>query len=166
MPDELAGGFNLRGTFSQPEPDCLVVEDGLTKTLTLFGVVQRTFKCTARHAHTLRRNADAPALQSTQGNLVAFALSTNQVIPRNTAVVEVDLRRIARMLAQLVFQTGHHIARCVRWHQKRTHALFASALVGHGNDDSDIAILATGYELLDAVNHIPVAVFDCGGLER
>jgi hypothetical protein len=66
----------------------LVVEDGLAKALALFGVVQRALEGAARHAHALRRDADAPAFQAAQGNLVALALGANQVLGRDAAVVK------------------------------------------------------------------------------
>ena len=144
-----------------------MVEDGGAKAGPLFGVGQRHLKAAPCHAHALRGNADAPAFQATQRNLVALALGANPVFKRNAALVKVDLRRVAAVLADLVFQPCHNIARRIGRHQKGAHALLAGALVGHGNDDGDVAVLATGDELLDAIQHIVIAVSDrCGAQGR
>ena len=69
------------------------------------------------------------------------------------------------MLAQLVFQPRHHIAGRVGRHDEGAHALLAGALVGDGDDDGDMAVLAAGDELLDAVDHIVVAVLHRRGAQ-
>ena len=114
----------------------------------------------------LRGNAYAPALQPAQGDAIAFTLLANQVLSGNAAVVEIDLRRVTAVLAQLVFEPRHHIARRVGGHQKRTHALLARGLVGHGNDDGHIAMLAAGDELFDTVDDVLVTPSHGGGSER
>src|SRR3989344_1423858 len=111
VPDELARGFDLRGAVGQAKAHGLVVEDGGAKALALLRIRQRRIKRAARHAHALRGNADAPAFERAQGDLVALAL------------------------------------------------------VGHGDDDGHMAVLATGDELLDAVDHIFVALLDGGGAQ-
>ena len=63
-----------------------------------------------------------------------------------------------RVLAELVFQPRHHVAGRVGRHQEGAHALLAGALVGDGDDDRELAVLAAGDELLDAVDHVAVAV--------
>ena len=166
VPDQLARCFQLRGTFGQPKTHRLVVEDGLPKTLALFGIVQRHLKGAARHANALRRNADAPAFQRAQGDLVTLTLLTNQILRRDTAVVKVDLRRVAGVLTQLVFQARHHIPRGSGWHQERAHAFFASRFVGDGNDDGHVAVLAAGDELLDTLDDVAVTVLHRGGTQR
>src|SRR3989344_358458 len=165
VPDELARGFDLRGAVGQAKAHGLVVEDGGAKALALLRIRQRRIKRAARHAHALRGNADAPAFERAQGDLVALALGADEVLGRDAAVVEVDLRRVAAVLAQLVFQPRHHIAGVVGGHEEGAHALLARALVGHGDDDGHMAVLATGDELLDAVDHIFVALLDGGGAQ-
>ena len=39
MPDQLPGSFNFCRALGQPKADCLMVDDGDTKTLALFGIV-------------------------------------------------------------------------------------------------------------------------------
>jgi hypothetical protein len=60
----------------------LVVKDGGAKALAVFGVGHGHLQRAARHAHALRSNADAPALQSAQGDAVAFAFLADQVLGR------------------------------------------------------------------------------------
>jgi len=110
MPYQLPGRFDLRGAFGEPEAHGLMVEDRLAKALALLAVLQRAFKGRTRHAHALRGNADTPALQCGKCNLVALALGPDQVRGGNAAVLEIDLRRIAAVLAQLVLQACHLVA--------------------------------------------------------
>ena len=136
-----------------------MVEDGLAKTLTVFGIRNRHVQRATGHAHALRCNADAPTFQPAQSDAIALALFANQVLGGNAAVVEIDLRGVAAVLAQLVFESRHHIARRIGGHQERAHALLACALVGDRNHDGHVAILAAGDELLDAVNDVLAAFF-------
>ena len=103
-------------------------------------------------------DANAPALQGAQGNLVALALLANQVFRGHAALVKVDLGGVAGMLAQLVLESRHHIAGRVGWHDEGADTFFASGLVGHGDHNSHIAMLAAGDELLDALQHIAVTL--------
>ena len=165
MPDQLARSLQLRCALSQPKAHRLVVKDGRAKTLPLFGISECHFKRTARHAHALCGDTDAPTLQTTQGDAIALALFADQVLCRNAAVIKVDLRGVAAVLAQLVFQPRHYIARSVSRHQKRAHAFFARAFVGDGNHDRYIRILAAGDKLLHAVKHIGIAFARCRGAQ-
>ncbi len=159
MPDQLACGFELRGAFGQTETHRLVVEDGGAKAFALLGIVDGDIERAAGHAQALRGDADAPAFQAAQCDAIAFAFFANQVLSRDAAVVEVDLCGVAGVLPQLVFQARHHIARGVGGHEEGAHAFFACTLVGHGDDNGHVTILATRDELLDAVDDVAVAVF-------
>ena len=166
MPNQLACRFNLRRAIRQPKTHCLVVDDGGTKALTLFGVLHGHIKRTAGHAHALCGDANASAFQRAQGNFVAFAFGANQVLGGDLAIFKIDLRGVAAVLAQLVFEARHLVARVVGRHQERTHAFFPRAFVGHRDHDGDVAILATGDELLDAIDHVAVALFGGRGAQR
>ncbi|MDT4857998.1 hypothetical protein FQZ97_924440 [compost metagenome] len=69
------------------------------------------------------------------------------------------------MLAELVFQARDVVAGRVGGHDERAHAALAGALVGHSDDDGDLAVLAAGDELLHAVDHVTVAVLARGGAQ-
>ena len=90
-----------------------MIKDRRAKTLPVFGISECDFKRAARHPHALRGDTDAPALQTTQSDAIALALFADQVIRRDAAVIKVDLRGVAAVLAQLVFQPRHYIARSV-----------------------------------------------------
>ena len=62
------------------------------------------------------------------------------------------------MLAQLVLQACHLVAGIAGGHDEGTHAFFTRSLVGDGDDDGDIAILAAGDELLDAVDDVVATI--------
>ncbi len=143
-----------------------MVEDGGAEALALLGVSQRRFKRAARHAHALRGDADAPAFERAQGDLVALAFAADQVLGRDAAVVEIDLRGVAGMLAQLVFQPRHHITGRAGGHDEGARAFFAGAFVGHGDDDRRMSIFAAGDELLDAVEHVLIALLHRRGAQR
>ena len=103
-----------------------------------------------------------PPSSADERDLVALAFLADQVFDRDAAVVEVDLRGVAAVLAELVFQPRHHVAGRAGGHDEGAHALLARALVGHGDDDGDIAVLAAGDELLDAVDDVAVALLHGG----
>ena len=95
--------------------------------------------------------------------ILSHAFFAQQVGRRHAAVLEIDLRRVAGVLAHLVFQPRHHVAGRGGGHDEGADALLAGRLVGDGHHDSQVTMLATGDELLDAVEHVGVAVFDTGG---
>ena len=165
VPNQLARRLKLRGAVGQAKAHGLVVKDGLAKALALFAVVQGAFKGRAGHAHALRGNADAPAFQGREGNFVALALGTDQVLGRDAAVVQIDLRGIAAVLAQLVFQPRHLVAGVAGGHDKGAHALFACGFIRDGNDDGHLAVLAAGDELLYAVDDVIAPVLDRRGAQ-
>ena len=76
----------------------------------------------------------------------------------HAAVLEQDLRGVAGVLAELVFEARDDVARRRRRHDEGADALLAGGLVGDRHDDRDVAVLAAGDELLDAVEHVVVAV--------
>ncbi len=80
-------------------------------------------------------------------------------------MVQVDLRRVAAVLTQLVFQTSHHIAGVGGGHQEGTHAFLACRFVRHRNHNRYVTVLAAGDELLDAVNDVVPTLFGGGGAQ-
>jgi hypothetical protein len=62
------------------------------------------------------------------------------------------------VLAHLFFNAGDDVTRRRGRHQEAGDALLAGGLVGDGEDDGDLGVLAGGDELLDAVEHEIVAV--------
>src|SRR6185437_16952738 len=112
----------------------------------------------ARHANALRRNADTPAFEPRERDPVAFAWRADQVRRRHAAVFENDLRRIRRVLAELVLDSRDHVAFGIGGHDERADAALARRPVGYGHHDRDVAVLAARDELFDAVQHVRVAV--------
>ena len=155
---QLARRFDLRRHVGQAELHGLVFIDGLAETFPFARVAQRCLIRGARHAHGLRGDADASPFQAGQGDLVALSLFANQIFRRDAAVVEEDLRRVRRMLAHLLFQSRHDVARRVRRHPEGADAALAGRLVGDGHDDGDVRILAAGNELFRAVDHVVIAI--------
>mmetsp|Transcript_5031 Transcript_5031/g.18550 ORF Transcript_5031/g.18550 Transcript_5031/m.18550 type:complete len:563 (+) Transcript_5031:3103-4791(+) len=158
MPDQLARGLDLHRHLGQHELHGLVFEDGLAEGDAVLAVAQRGLERGTRHAHGLRGDADAPALQARQRDLQALALVAQPVGGRHPAVLEQDLGGVAAVLAQLLFDPGDRVARRGRGHEEGADALLAGRLVRHGHHDGHVAVLATGDELLDAVEHVVVAV--------
>ena len=83
-----------------------------------------------------------------------MAFVAEQVRGRHAAVLEQDLRGVARVLAHLVFDARHGVAGRVGRHDEGADALLAGRLVGDRHHDRDVAVLAAGDELLDAVEHV------------
>jgi hypothetical protein len=113
---------------------------GFAEALALLRIGQRRLERGARHADRLRGDADAAALQAGQGDLVAHAFFADQVLGRDAAVLEHDLRRVRRMLAHLVFDAGDDVAGRIGRHPEGADALLAGGFVGDGHDDRDVAV--------------------------
>jgi hypothetical protein len=99
-----------------------------------------------------------PPSSPTERDAQALALFAQPVGGRHAAVLEHDLRRVAGVLAQLVLDARHRVARRVGGHDEGADALLARGLVGDRHDDGHVAVLAAGDELLDAVEHVLVAL--------
>jgi len=156
--DQLARGFDLRGHVGQEELQRLVLEDRLAEGDALLAVGPRDVERRAGHADALTGEADAPAFQARQRDLQALAFVADQVGHRHAAVLEQDLRRVAGVLAGLVFQARHGVAGRGGGHDGGADALLARGLVGHRHHDRHIARLGAGDELLDALEYVDVAV--------
>ena len=74
---------------------------------------------------------------SAEGDLVAPAFGTNQVLGRMRQLSKL-ICAVAAVLAQLVFEPRHHIAKQA---PGRRSVLLLRALVGHGDDDGHMAVL-------------------------
>ncbi|MNO88632.1 hypothetical protein D3C76_800880 [compost metagenome] len=62
------------------------------------------------------------------------------------------------MLAELVLDPGHLVARRIGGHDERRDAAFAGSRVGHGEHDHDPGVLPRGDELFAAVEYVVIAV--------
>ena len=154
MQDQLACCLKAGGHVGQSKLHRLMLEDRHPEGLAFLGIAQRGFEGGARHAKRLRRNADAPALEPRQRDLVALAFVAKQILGRHPTALEGDLGGVRGMLADLILQPCHPIARCDGGHQKGRDAALAGGLVCDCHDDRDIGMLARGDELLDPVDHI------------
>ena len=156
--DQLASRLDLRRHLRELELYRLMLEDRFAEGLAFFRVAQRGLEGSPRHTHTLRSDADAATFKARECDLVAGARLADHQTRRDAAVLEQDLRRVARVLAELVLYAGDRIARRFRGHDERADAALAGSLVSHGHHDCHFGVLARGDELLDAVQHIVVAV--------
>jgi len=107
----------------------------------------------------------APALQPRQRDLQALPFVADEGVGRHAAVLEHDLRGVARMLAGLLLEPRHHVAGRRGGHDEGADAALARRLVGDGHDNGHVGSLAAGDELLDAVEHIAVTVARRGGAQ-
>src|SRR5690606_23707843 len=110
VPDQLTRRFDAGGHVGEPETDGLVLEDRLAERDAFLRVAQRRLERRARHAHRLRRDADAAALEPGQRDAVALALFADQVLRRHAAVLEHDLRGVGSVLAGLFLEAGDDVA--------------------------------------------------------
>ena len=150
--------MDLRRHVGKAERHRLMIEDRFAECLTLARVISRAFEGGARHPYRLRRDADAPALQIGQRDLVALAFRAQPVRGRDAHVFEGDVAGVRRMLPQLVFHAQHLIARRVGRHDERRDAALARVGVGNGEDDHGLSALARRDELLGAVQDVVVAI--------
>ena len=127
---------------------------GLPNALPLARVRERRLERRARHADRLRGDADAAGFEVRERDPVAVAFAAEQVRGRHRAVLEHDLRGVGRALAELVLDARDDVARRRRVDDERRDAFLAGGLVGHGEHDRDVGVLAGRDELLDAVQHV------------
>jgi hypothetical protein len=156
--DELARRLDPGRHLGEAELHRLVLEDGLAERDAFLGVRERGVERGARHADRLRADADAPAFEAGERDLQALPFFAEQVLGRDAAALEDDLRGVARVLAGLLLEPRDRVARRRRRHDEGADAALAGGLVGHRHHDRDVAVLAAGDELLDAVEDVGVAV--------
>ena len=108
--DHLPRHLDLRRHLGEPELQRLVLEDRLAEGDPLLGVGERRLERRPRHADRLRADADPPALEAGERDLQPLAFLAEQVLRRDAAVLEQDLRRVAGVLAELVLEPGDAVA--------------------------------------------------------
>jgi hypothetical protein len=74
------------------------------------------------------------------------------------AVLEDDLAMVGRSLPHRVLDAPHLVSGSSRWNDEGGDALLAGFGVGNGEHDCNVSGLSRGNELLDAVEHEPVAL--------
>ncbi len=158
MQHHLPGDGDLGRHVRQAKRDRLVLDDRLAERRALTGIVAGGFEGRARHADGLGGDADAPAFQVRQGDAVTLALLAQPLGSVYAHVFERQLAGVGRVLAELVLDAHHLIARRVGRHDEGADAAFAGIRVGHGKDDHRTGMPAGGDELLGAVDHVAVAV--------
>ena len=157
VPDHLPSDLNVYRHVRELEADRLMFGNDLSKTFPIAGKRQCGIESSARHADRLRRNADATTLEIGQCDAVTATFGAKQIRRRHFTILEHDLRGIRCVLAQLFLDPRHDKAWCSRIDDETGDALFAGALVGDSEHDRHIGILAGSDELLDAIEHIPIA---------
>ena len=149
---ELARGLDLRRHVGEAEVHRLVLDQVLAHALALARVGDRGLERRARHAGGLRRDVDASRLQVGERDAVAHAFPAEQML--GLAILEHDLRGVGGALAGLVLDARDDVARRRGRDEEGADALLARALVGDGEDDGDVGVLARGDELLHAVQDV------------
>ncbi len=131
-----------------------MLADRLAERPPLARIGKRCVERRARHADRLRGDADAPALEVRERDPVTIAFAPEQVRCRDRAILEHDLRRIRRALAELFLDARDDKAGRLRLDDERRDAFLPGRLVGYREDDRDVGVRARRDELLDAVQHI------------
>src|SRR5271167_4627521 len=104
---EQTGSVNLGRQVRELEGNRLKLADRLPELLALLRVLQRSLVGALRHAQPQRGNGDAPAVEDLHGVHKAIAFLAQQVLGRDLAVLEDQLRGITGAQAKLVlFLTG------------------------------------------------------------
>src|SRR5258708_30796082 len=88
-----------------------MLDNRLAERLALARIRERGVERGAGHSNRLRRNADPTRLQIREGDAITVAFAPKQVVRRDVAVVEHDLRRIGRALPELVFDACDDVTR-------------------------------------------------------
>ena len=94
---------NLRGHVGEHELDGLKIGDGMAEGLALLRVGQRRFERALRDPGGLRGDADAPAIERGERDLVAFAFLADAICDRHFAIGERKLGASGGVDAELLF---------------------------------------------------------------
>ncbi|GJE69686.1 hypothetical protein CHKEEEPN_1215 [Methylorubrum podarium] len=129
---------------------------GLAEGLALARVAEGRLERGPRHAHGLRRDADASPLEVGQCDAQSLALLAEQEVGRQDHVLENDLRRVRAALPELVLDGCDRVAPRVGRDDEGRDALPPGIRVGDGEDDRYAGVLARGDELLRPGDHPPV----------
>src|SRR2546422_188336 len=122
---EQARGVNFRGHICEHELDGLEIGDGMAEGHTLLRIFQRFLKRALGNPHGLRGNADAPAVERGERDLVAFALSADSVLDGHFAVGEGKLDAGRGVDAEFLLFFADFEARRAALDHQRGDALFA-----------------------------------------
>ncbi len=113
------------------------------------------------HAHSLGRDADAPAVQAAHGDFEAVAHAAHDGGLGHTAVLQNQLGHGRAPHSHLILRLAQGQARSVPLHQECGHAAPSTLFrVGEGNDHEMIALLRTQIadKALAAVENVVIAV--------
>src|SRR5437879_51488 len=97
---EQACGVNFRGHICEHELDGLEIGDGMAEGHTLLRIFQRFLKRALGNPHGLRGNADAPAVERGERDLVAFALSADSRSEEHTSELQSPMYLVCRLLLE------------------------------------------------------------------
>src|SRR5215813_7771104 len=125
MEHHLARDLDLRRHVREPEAHGQVLDDRLAEGFALSRVDERRFIRGASEPHRLRADADPSALEVRERDAVPLALGPEQVLPRDPARLERDLRGVGGALAELVLDPVDHVALGVGRHDERADPLLA-----------------------------------------
>ena len=163
---EQARGVNFRGHICEHELDGLEIGDGLAEGHTLLRIFQRFLKRALGNPHGLRGNADAPAVERGERDLVAFALGADSVLDGYFAVGEGKLDAGRGVDAEFLLFFADFEARRAALDHQRGDALFAFWRVRIYIDDRGVSGAAVGDPGLRAVHDVAVAFAHGMGRER
>src|SRR6185437_4570210 len=154
---ELARRLDAGRHIGKPEGYRLVIGDRGAEALAIPGVAGRGLERGAGHADRLCGDADAPAFEIGERDLVALAFAAEPQIRRELELVENDLRRVGGALAELLLELGDAPARPVGRHDESADAALASLGIGDGEDQRELGMGARGDELLGAGEDVTLA---------
>ena len=131
--------------------------DRLAELASFLRVLERGVKGAVRDADHLRADADAPAIQRVDGDLVALADRPEHVVVRHLDTVENQLRRARRANAELVLLLTDGKSREPPLDDERRNSLVARARIRVCEHDEDLRFGAIRDPKLSPGENPPVA---------
>src|SRR3954469_305110 len=149
-----AGGLEFSGHLGDLELYALKFGDGLAELLALDRVFAGEFPCAAGKADHLGADADAALVQGFNGDLVALAWLTENVLFGHAAVFENQFASRRGADAELIFLLADRESGAIVFDEERGDSLVSGAGVERGEQDEEPGFFAVGDPELAAVEYV------------
>src|SRR2546423_1898814 len=155
--DQKARGLDVGRHLRELELDGLELVDRAPELRALRRVRERVFERAARESDHLRADADAPLVQSLDGDFISAAYFAEHVLLRHAAGIEDYLRGRGGADAELVLLLADREALKLFLDDEGRDASVARLRVRVGEDDEDTGLVAVRYPELLSVQLVVVA---------
>src|ERR1700676_2349729 len=161
-----AGGINFRGHIGQHELNGLKVGNGMAKSRALPRVFQGVLERSLGDAGSLRGDADTPAVERGQGNLVTLTFGAQAIFDGNFAIGKGKLGAGGGVNAEFFFFFADMKTGRAAFDDEGGDALFGAVAISIHINEGGVGYAAIGDPGFGAVNDIAIAAAHGGRPQR